>query len=65
MSHSIANCGGAMNTSKQVNIMIGVVLLSILIFGGYMLNEGSRQATARQERTDASAETGKGTSYAC
>jgi uncharacterized cupredoxin-like copper-binding protein/mono/diheme cytochrome c family protein len=47
-----------MNTSKQVNIMIGVVLLSILLFGGYMLNEGKRQADAREERTEASATRG-------
>jgi uncharacterized cupredoxin-like copper-binding protein/mono/diheme cytochrome c family protein len=47
-----------MNTSKQVNIMIGVVLLSILLFGGYMLNEGKRQADAREERTEAIATRG-------
>lgn len=47
-----------MNTSKQVNIMIGVVLLSILIFGGYMLNEASRQADAREQRTEEVAERG-------
>jgi len=47
-----------MNTSKQVNIMIGVVLLSILLFGGYMLNESSRQATAKEEITERVAERG-------
>ncbi len=47
-----------MNTSKQVNIMIGVVLLSILLFGGYMLNESSRQATAKEEVTERVAERG-------
>ena len=47
-----------MNTSKQVNIMIGVVLLSILLFGGYMLNESSRQATAKEEVTEKVAERG-------
>lgn len=47
-----------MNTSKQVNIMIGVVLLAFLLFGGYMLNESSRQATAKEEITDRVAERG-------
>lgn len=47
-----------MNTSKQVNIMIGVVLLSILLFGGYMLNESNRQASAKEEVTERVAERG-------
>lgn len=47
-----------MNTSKQVNIMIGVVLLAILLFGGYMLNESSRQATAKEDVTERIAERG-------
>ncbi len=47
-----------MNTSKQVNIMIGVVLLAILLFGGYMLNESSRQADAKEEVTEKIAERG-------
>ncbi len=41
-----------MNTSKQVNVMIGTVLLSILVFGGYMIYEGTRQAHARVEITE-------------
>jgi len=47
-----------MNTSKQVNIMIGVVLLSILLFGGYMLNESNRQVDAREEISERVAERG-------
>ncbi len=41
-----------MNTSKQVNVMIGTVLLSIVMFGGYMVYEGTRQATAREHITE-------------
>lgn len=47
-----------MNTSKQVNVMIGVVLLSILLFGGYMLNESNRQADAEEHVTERVAERG-------
>ncbi|MSQ35956.1 MAG: c-type cytochrome [Dehalococcoidia bacterium] len=47
-----------MNTSKQVNIMIGVLGLSVLMFGAYMLNEGNRQAEARTEITERVAERG-------
>ncbi|MEZ4553411.1 MAG: c-type cytochrome [Dehalococcoidia bacterium] len=47
-----------MNTSKQVNIMIGVVLLSILFFGGYMLNESNRQVHATEEINERIAERG-------
>ncbi|MFN8586038.1 MAG: cytochrome c [Dehalococcoidia bacterium] len=47
-----------MNTSKQVNIMIGVVLVSILFFGAYMLHESSRQATAKEDITERVAERG-------
>lgn len=47
-----------MNTSKQVNIMIGVVLISIVLFGGYMLNESNRQVQAKEEITERIAERG-------
>ncbi len=47
-----------MNTSKQVNVMIGVVLISIVLFGGYMLNESNRQAEAKDEVTERIAERG-------
>jgi cytochrome c oxidase subunit 2 len=47
-----------MNTSKQVNIMIGMVLLAILVFGGYIGYEGTRQAKQREEQTTRIAERG-------
>lgn len=47
-----------MNTSKQVNVMIGTVLLSILVFGWYMVYEGTRQAHAREYITERVAERG-------
>lgn len=47
-----------MNTSKQVNIMIGTVLLAILMFGGYIGYEGTRQLHAKEETTERIAERG-------
>jgi len=47
-----------MNTSKQVNIMIGTVLLAILVFGAYIGYEGTRQAHEREETTMRIAERG-------
>jgi len=47
-----------MNTSKQVNIMIGTVLLAILMFGGYIGYENTRQAHEREETTLRIAERG-------
>ncbi|RLT35526.1 MAG: hypothetical protein DWI59_03240 [Chloroflexi bacterium] len=47
-----------MNTSKQVNIMIGTVLVSIMMFGGYMAYESTRQVHAREEITQRIAERG-------
>lgn len=41
-----------MNTSKQVNMMIVLLFLSFVIFGGYMVNEAKRQTTARGEVTE-------------
>lgn len=41
-----------MNTSKQVNVMIGAVFFSFLLFTGYMVNEANRQQTAREEITE-------------
>src|SRR5688572_720254 len=38
-----------MNTSKQVNAMIGLLGLLVIILGAYAINEGSRQASAREE----------------
>lgn len=36
-----------MNTSKQINVMIGLLFLSFLAFGAYVLNEGNRADAAR------------------
>ncbi len=38
-----------MNTSKQVNAMIGLLGLLVLVLGAYALNESNRQAAAREE----------------
>ena len=37
-----------MNTSKQVNVMIGLLFVAFLAFGAYILNEPSRQAAAEE-----------------
>ena len=47
-----------MNTSKQVNVMIGLLFVAFAIFGAYMLNESTRQADAREEITEKVAERG-------
>ena len=47
-----------MNTSKQVNVMIGAVFFSFLLFTGYMVNEVNRQHVAREEITERAAERG-------
>ena len=47
-----------MNTSKQVNVMIGVLFLTIALFGAYVLNEGNRQDDASEELTEKIAERG-------
>jgi uncharacterized cupredoxin-like copper-binding protein/mono/diheme cytochrome c family protein len=47
-----------MNTSKQVNVMIGVIMVSFLLFAGYMANESRRQAEAREHTTERIAERG-------
>lgn len=38
-----------MNTSKQVNAMIGLLGLLVIVLGAYAINEGNRQAAAREE----------------
>jgi mono/diheme cytochrome c family protein len=38
-----------MNTSKQVNAMIGLLGLLVIILGAYAINEGNRQEAAREE----------------
>lgn len=38
-----------MNTSKQVNAMIGLLGLLVLVLGAYAINEGNRMEAAREE----------------
>ena len=47
-----------MNTTKQINAMIGVLFLTILVLGAYLLNESNRQDNAREEQTERIAERG-------
>ena len=47
-----------MNTGKQINIMIGLLLATVLLLGGYLVNEGNRQDDARREQTERNAERG-------
>ena len=47
-----------MNTGKQVNAMIGLLFVAVVLVGGYFLNEGNRQADAREDVTERNAERG-------
>ena len=47
-----------MNTSKQVNAMIGLLGLLLVILGGYFAYESTRQAHADEELTERNAERG-------
>lgn len=47
-----------MNTSKQVNVMIGLLFLTVAVLALYFLNEGNRQAAALEEQTERVAERG-------
>lgn len=47
-----------MNTSKQVNVMIGLLFLVSLFFAVNVLNEPNRQDTALEEQTELFAERG-------
>lgn len=47
-----------MNTSKQVNVMIGILFLSFLLFGGYILYEPTRAADAEEHITERNAARG-------
>ena len=47
-----------MNTGKQVNAMIGLLFLTVVVLGGYFLNEASRQSDAREDVTERNAERG-------
>ncbi|MQC16942.1 MAG: hypothetical protein DWG82_01750 [Chloroflexi bacterium] len=41
-----------MNTSKQVNVMIGLLFLAFLAFSAYIVNEPNRQASAREAQLE-------------
>ncbi len=47
-----------MNTGKQVNAMIGLLFLTVVVVGGYFLNEGNRLSDAREDVTERNAERG-------
>ena len=47
-----------MNTAKQVNAIIGLLLLSFLTFGAYYVNEGARAAAARESQAETMAHRG-------
>lgn len=47
-----------MNTSKQVNVMIGLLFLTVAVLALYFLNEESRQAAALEHQTERVAERG-------
>ena len=47
-----------MNTSKQVNAMIGLLFVAFLAFGAYIANEGNRAEAAREAQEELKAERG-------
>ena len=47
-----------MNTGKQVNVMIGLLLVLVIVLGGYLLNENNRQDEALRDITERNAERG-------
>ena len=47
-----------MNTSKQVNVMIGLLFASFVILVGYLFNESNRQVVETEEITHRNAERG-------
>ena len=47
-----------MNTTKQVNVMIGLLFVAFLAFGAYYATEGPREASARAAQTDLMAHRG-------
>lgn len=47
-----------MNTSKQVNVMIGLLFLTVAVLALYFLNEENRQAAALEHQTERVAERG-------
>ena len=47
-----------MNTSKQINVMIGLMFVTFVVLGGYLLNESNRQEVETAEITERNAERG-------
>jgi mono/diheme cytochrome c family protein/plastocyanin len=47
-----------MNTSKQINVMIGLLFVTFVVLSGYLLNEGNRQQNETEEITERNAERG-------
>lgn len=47
-----------MNTSKQVNVMIGLLFVAFLAFGAYFATEPAREATAREVQAELMADRG-------
>ena len=47
-----------MNTSKQINAMIGLLFVTFVILSGYLLNESNRQQNETEEITERNAERG-------
>ncbi len=47
-----------MNTSKQVNMMIGLLFVAFLAFGAYIANENNRAEAARENQDDLKAHRG-------
>ncbi|MEI6136819.1 MAG: c-type cytochrome [Chloroflexota bacterium] len=47
-----------MNTSKQVNVMIGLLFLAFIAFGAYFVTEPAREASAREAQAEMMAERG-------
>lgn len=47
-----------MNTTKQVNVMIGLLFLAFLVFGAYIMNENRRAEAARDTQDALLAERG-------
>ena len=47
-----------MNTSKQVNVMIGFLFLAFIAFGAYIVTEPAREASARAAQAEMMAERG-------
>jgi len=47
-----------MNTSKQVNVMIGLLFVAFMVFSAYIVTEPDRQATAREGQHETSVNRG-------